>query len=239
MNNWDYTSKYLQYFVDQGITNPLQTDRALINQVAFADSCNFNNVYIVGLPRSQTSNVDYLSRAQKELIQSTVQPIKMLNSEIMFVDPVYKTVAFGTSNTNDFDPSVDQNLCDLYIVKDRQSRKDPLSIKAAAKQIITEYFSRKNLTLGQLFDVRELTQNLLGISGVKNVYTRKLNEDGTYTSYEGVSFFVWNEQVPTDKRIVASNYLLEDFAALLMYTDTVEDKITVTDLNTASTQTEY
>ncbi len=240
-NNWDYTSGYLQYFVDQGMTTPFQNDRALFNQVAFADSCNFNNVYIVGLPRTESGvSADYLARAQKELIQSSVQPIKMLNTEIVFVDPIFKTAAFGISDaSNQYTPSVDKFLCGLYIVRDPQSRQDPSYITSTIKQIFVDYFSRKNLTLGQVFDIKFLSQQITGIAGVKTIYTRRILNDGTYIQTEGLYFFLWNEQQPQDKMVVSNNYQLNKFTCLYMDTSTLEDNIIVQDISGGLTQTEY
>ena len=51
VNNWDYLTGHMKYYFDMGITNPSLESRVLFNQVKFADSCNFNNIYIYAVPR--------------------------------------------------------------------------------------------------------------------------------------------------------------------------------------------
>ena len=75
-SNNDYINNHLRYLYDIGLNKANQDSRVLYNQVAFANACNFNNVYVYVLPRatknSLTSNLNYLTPSQKSLITSSM-----------------------------------------------------------------------------------------------------------------------------------------------------------------------
>jgi hypothetical protein len=58
-SNTDYTSKYLAYFYNLGLERPNLNDRLLFNQVFFSDACNFNNVYVFGVPKVNAIENDH------------------------------------------------------------------------------------------------------------------------------------------------------------------------------------
>jgi hypothetical protein len=216
INNWDYVSTYLKYFYDIGIQDPLKTERALLNQVLYADACNFNNVYLIVVPRSETQNLDYLLPSQKELISSTINPVKVATTEIVFTDPVYKAFSLGVYGIgNDFSPPVDTVDCELQIIKRASSRRDSQTIINEIVNIFRNYFSRKSLKLGQIVDIRNLNQQILSIDGVETFYTVNTN---TNIKTEGLSFFVWNPiYTENDKLITSNNVSLRLFEYPFMY----------------------
>jgi hypothetical protein len=59
-NNFDYIKKYLEYFRILGLSSTNQVARILFNQTLFADSCNFNNMYVFIKPKIyEGSTSDY------------------------------------------------------------------------------------------------------------------------------------------------------------------------------------
>jgi len=227
-NNTDYVNSYLKYYYEIGLTEPLKTDRALYNQVLFSDACNFNNIYVVVVPRTgnlQTFN--YLLPAQKQLIRSSITDNKITTTETVFVDPVYKSISFGiagpeaTINPNlldstdvlqflDFNPNIEESLCELQVVKKLTSRRDNFSIINDIANIFSNYFDRKNITLGQTIDTRLLNQQILSINGVDSFFTARI--DDPRIRIEGLSFFVWNPSyINNDKTITTSNILFRNF----------------------------
>jgi hypothetical protein len=240
VNNWDYVSGYLKYFYDIGLTDPSKTERALFNQVQYADSCNFNNIYLLVVPRSGSQNLDYLVPAQKELINSSVLASKMATTETVFIDPVYKAISLGISSSLlTIDPVTDEDICQLEIIKRTSSRRDNQSIVNDVVNIFTEYFSRDNIKLGQTVDVRSLTQQILGVEGVETFFT--VRADDPASRIEGLSLFVWNPIYPdNDKTVTTNNISLKYFEyPFFNNLNLLSQKIKVTAVSTVFETIEY
>jgi hypothetical protein len=206
INNWEYTATYLKYFYDIGLQNPTMTDRALLNQVLYADACNFNNVYLIVVPRTNAPGVAYLSPSQKELINTSVLGNKITTTETVFLDPIYKTISLGLTQSasfTQFDPEVEQDLVGLQVIKRTASRRDDQTIKNEIVNIFKNYFNKANSTLQQMIDVKRLNQLILGVDGVQTFYTYRL--DDPLNRFEGLSFFIWNSLYPQNDKIVTSN----------------------------------
>jgi len=240
VNNWDYVSGYLKYFYDIGITNPSKTERALFNQVQYADSCNFNNVYLLVVPRSGSQSLNYLMPAQKELINSSLIPSKMATTETSFIDPVYKALSFGiTSSITDLDPVTEERFCILDIIKRTSSRRDNQSIINDIINIFTNYFNRDNLVLGQTIDVRSLTQQILGVDGVETFFTTRT--DTPSKRIEGLSLFYWNPIYPSNDKSVTTNNIPLKYFEYPYFNNlaTLSSKIKVTTVPTVFETVEY
>ena len=221
VNNTDYISGYMQYFYNIGITNPQITDRALFNQINYSDSCNFNNVYLIVAPKSNAFVPNYILPAQKQLIRSSIEGSKLLTTETVFIDPVYKAVSIGiTSSFNTFNPSTDKSLCVLNIQKTTSTLRSDQSIINDVLNVFTVYFNTNNIALGQVLDTRSLTQQIYDIEGVQTFYTSR-TDDPTVTT-EGLSLFVWNPIYPTlDKKVTTNNVSFNYFEFL--YFDNIKN----------------
>jgi hypothetical protein len=251
VNNWDYVSGYLKYFYDIGLTNPATTERALFNQVQYSDSCNFNNIYILTVPKNSGINsLNYLLPAQKEVINSSLIPTKMATTETTFLDPVYKGVGFGVqlslSETLNAQEVINTTTFNVY--KKTSSRRDSLAIKKDIANLFLNYFSKQSMKLGQTLDIQFLTQAILGIEGVdyfttsRRVETEVEELEGTQNvTAQGLSFIAWNPVYPNnDVQIVRNNlstryfeyYYFENLA-------NIENKINVITQNINSTTVEY
>ena len=97
INNWDYISGHLKYYFDLGVSQPNSQSRVLFNQVKFADSCNFNNIYIYAVPKlekltSLTTRANYINSSQKQLILNDLQSVKLTTAEVIVNDPIYIAV---------------------------------------------------------------------------------------------------------------------------------------------------
>ena len=240
VNNWDYISGYLKYFYDIGITEPSKTERALFNQVQYADSCNFNNVYLIVVPRSASQNFDYVVPAQKELINSSILASKMATTETVFIDPVYKAISIGiSSSTLAVDPTIDEDICRLEVIKRTSSRRDNQSITNDIINIFTEYFNRDNVRLGQTVDSRSLTQQILNVDGVETFFTTRT--DDSSVRIEGLSLFIWNPIYPdNDKDATTNNIPLKYFEyPFFNNLALLSNKILVTAVSTVFETNEY
>lgn len=239
INNWQYVSTYLKYFYDIGIQDPLKTERALLNQVLYADACNFNNVYLIVVPRSGTQNFDYLVPAQKELINSSILSNKMATTETVFIDPVYKAIDFGIADVStNFDPVADSGLYSLEVIKKTSSRRDNQSIINDIVNIFTKYFSRNSINLGQIVDVNLIIQQILSVEGVQALNT--VNIDGTQKA-TGLSLFVWNPVYPeNDKQVTRNNISFQAFEfPYFNNLSTLANRIKVTTTSTVFETVEY
>jgi len=214
VNNWTYLQEHVKYYYnDIGLKDPNNVSNLLYNQVLFADGCNFNNVYFVIVPKtiSQTKNpTTNLTPAQKELIISGLRSLKTLTSESIVLDPVY----IASSVCLTLDGSANGTLEDitnteLYIVKNPNSRRDTNSIAVDIAEVFTNYFSRDNILLGQELDLNTITNNILGVDGVKTFYTRR--KDNPNVRYNGLSMLLWNPIYPTDRVLTTKNVSLEYF----------------------------
>lgn len=202
-NNSEYIFNYLKYFYSIGLSEPEKTTRALLNQVQFADSCNFNNVYLIVVPRSSTT-LNYLLPIQKELINASLQDNKVLTSEITFIDPVYMAVNVGiTDSVTTFNPASEELFSTINIVKQTSSRKSDTAIKQEVINIFTNYFSQQQSKMGQVIETQQLTQSILNIDGVVDFYTSRV--DNPNIRVKGLSIFCWNPIYPSNDKTVTTN----------------------------------
>lgn len=227
-SNWEYMGQYLKYFHEIGI-NPGGFQQVMLNQVQFADACNFNNIYICGIPRvSQGSSLKYLLPAQKEIIASNIEPLKILTSEITFMDPVYKAVGFG-AKTNDPVVISDTDINILEIVKKKSNQRTLRSLQQEVATVFKEFFNPINVKLGSTLDYALLTSKLLSIDGVFKMITKNTT---TGKSYDGLSLYLWNPIYPDlDKQAVVNNVTFSDFELpYFSNLSTIESRIVITEI---------
>ena len=210
VNNWSYVSSYQKYFYDLGLKDPSKTERTIFNQIFYADACNFNNVYLLVVPRSASKSLNYLLPAQKELINASIQSSKLATIEPVFLDPIYKAVALGvTPNTTTLDPFVEEQFCELEIIKKENSKRDNQAIIKDVSNIFNNYFNKDNLQFGKTIDIRFLTQQILAVDGVQTFYTKRT--DDASIKIEGLSFFFWNPVYFEDVIVSTNNIPLKFF----------------------------
>ena len=222
LNNNSYVTEHLKYLYDIGLTNPGQDYRVLYNQMAFADACNFNNVYVYVLPKATkliTNNyVNYLTPAQKQLIVSTVNDKKTLTSEVVIMDPVYKAVTVGLGKDA-------VNLADIadsrLVVTLQRDSKIPLSvIKDRVQSIFETYFNPVNITLGFSVSITDITGSILALDGVKQVNTTNVGD-----SVNGVSLIVYNPSYPLNDIVsTTKNFTVKSFQTI--YLDDINELMT-------------
>lgn len=206
----------------------------------YADACNFNNLYLLVVPRSAAQNYNYLLPAQKQLINSSLISLKTATTETVFLDPVYKAVSFGVKNPNSaFNLTLDPDVCYIEVIKRTSSRRDNQSITNDIIRVIETYFSRDNLTLGQTVDVRVLTQQILNVDGVETFYTRR--QDDPSIKIEGLSVFVWNPVYPNNDNLTTSNNVSLRYFEYPYFDniDTLAARIKITAVSTVFESVEY
>jgi hypothetical protein len=207
VNNDDYLRGHVKYLYDIGLDKPQNDNQILINQIKFANSCNFNNLYVYLVPKNNYQN--YIVPAQKELILNGLQPNKTLTSQIVPMDPVYIYMDFYVEKFNS-DPSPnDLTSSYLAITKEINSRRSNSAILSDIEKVIKDLFSRKQNKLGQLIDIYQLATTILNIDGVKKIQTYR-EDDDIYV--EGISLLLWNYYYPlADSEVYTQNIQLENF----------------------------
>lgn len=188
MNNSEYLDSYIKYFYELGLTKPQNESRALFNQVNYADSCNFNNVYIFCVPKSVKSSLAYLTPSQKTLIINSIADEQVLTSETVLADPVYIAFDLCLKETNSVSKETIQDS-ELLVVKTSTNRRSDSSIKNDIQNAIVDFFSTDNNSLGQSVNIQQLNTSILNIEGVSQIYTRNKS---TGNSVEGIKMLYWN-----------------------------------------------
>jgi hypothetical protein len=207
INNDDYLRGHIRYLYNIGLNKPQDDNQILINQIKFANSCNFNNLYVYMVPKSNLQN--YLVPAQKELIINGLQNNKTLTSQIVPMDPVYLYMDFYVESPSSDPTPNDLNLSHLLITKTPNSRRSNSSILMDVEKILKDTFSRQNNKLGQLIDIYQLSTSILNIDGVQKVQTYREDLD---LYVEGVSLIFWNYYYPlADSNVYSQNVQLENF----------------------------
>ncbi|CAB5226355.1 baseplate wedge subunit [uncultured Caudovirales phage] len=216
VNNWDYISGHLKYYFDLGVAKPNIESRVLFNQVKFADSSNFNNVYVYAVPKlvktsSVTTRTNYLNNAQKQLLLNDLQDVKLTTAELIVNDPVYVEVDLGVKSPSEtLTPSIGD---DTFLVINRSvtSKKDATLLKQLVSETIINYFATTKDNLGLLVSITDLTNQILAIDGVTNVTTQRTIDGQVYT-IPGISLLIYNPIYPyNDINIFTQNVKLPYF----------------------------
>lgn len=211
VNNQSFINEYIQYFYNICV-DPDKSNRVLINQINFADSCDFNNVNIFVVPRFRISNdgeyPEFLSNSLKNLIVDTADDKKSLSQELVPRDPIYMAYDLGISNQAVLAPEI-TNDTNLIIVRESRNKINKERLKSQVEAAIINFFDPVQNLLGQELELNTLTSTLLSIEGVKRIETRNTNEN---VSFKGLSLISYNPLYPTaDIEIVNQNITLPYF----------------------------
>jgi hypothetical protein len=202
VNNWEYLAEHVRYLYNIGLEVPNNDSRVLFNQVTFADSCDFNNIYVYAVPKLQNSNMNstklrnnFLGTGLKDKIINELLDVKMTTSEIVIMDPVYVAVGLGVASneeiSNELLTSDIISETKLVIGRSPNSRYSENEVKNQAVNILRDYFSVENTKLGQFINLDLLTTKIFNIPGVTSVScTRAVN--GQQITRSGLSLLVFN-----------------------------------------------
>jgi len=214
-NNWEYASKYLKYFEEIQVS-PDAFKQIVFNQLTYSSSCNFNNLYVCALPKtSKTSTLKYLLPAQKEIILSGINNSKMVNTEISFLEPIYKALSFGIPDEQRVITVQDIDYCQLRIIRATGNRRASASI---IKDVITSlwsFFDPSVFQIGTPLLYTNLVSSILSINGIQSIETIRTDSGEIY---KGLSLFMWNPNYPLyDKRVVTNDITVKEFEFLYFH----------------------
>jgi hypothetical protein len=216
-SNDDYTTRYLLYFYKIGLNKPNSDCRVMFNQILFSSSTSFNNVYLFSVPKIATIlngvTPNYLNPSQKQLIVNECNTRKDITHNVVFMDPIYKAFNFGLQVSGEMEAVCLKDNTSLVIKRDINVKISSSALKNKVLDIITAYFN--NIKLGDIVNLNNITNDILNITGVKRLLTRR-----TDTNYEidGISYVVWNPFYEKDDIVFTSqNYSLEKFMYAYFY----------------------
>jgi len=231
VNNKSYVDDHMKYLAeDLNLKAPSLESRLLSNQVQFANTTTFNNVYIYVVPRleartSVNKQSNFLGLSQKMLIRDGVAKHKGLGLEPVFVDPVYMAVDICTSSPGDL---VTVDLVEKSYIKIVKSKGTPRSseqLKAEVADKIITYFKHTNMNLGQSIDLMQLYSDIASLKGVESVFTVNGEVQST-----GISLLVWNPVYTQDISIYNQNTILPYYKFPYLHDPTtISSRITVVD----------
>lgn len=217
LSNDDFTSKYLAYFYTIGLNKPNDDSRVLFNQVQFAPSTNFNNVYVFTVPKispilnEQTPN--YLNSSQKQLIINECNLKKDITHTVVCMDPIFKAFSFGLQILGETESITLKDNTYLVIKRDNNIKINSSSLKAQILSIYKNYFN--SIQLGDIVNISQITNDILNLEGVKSVLTRRVD-----TGYEvpKINYVVWNPLYhDNDVAFTSQNYKLENYMYAYFY----------------------
>lgn len=256
-NNWDYISTFYgwlyklgkagartEYSTDQKkarAINPqyyISQDRLLKYDYYFADPADENNVYLW----IQMQNVQDV---WKKILDEDLISIKILTSEIVYVDPVVVNFAICAApvqraleylDTDSVFDSAGESYIEITIADN--TLYSNTSIKTQVNAIFVEFFKEMNLDIGQVMSVNDLESQIYAINGVQRVRTvfssdvvdAMGNKRFQDRFVDGISFATWSSSVidaGDDLVISTINRTLEDFQFPHLYNASVIDKIKV------------
>ena len=232
VNNTEYLNGYIQYFYDICV-DPNKVNRVIINQVNFADACDFNNINVFVVPKftigEDKSYPPFLSNSFKNLIIQLAGDKKMISNEVVPRDPIYMAYGIGVSNFSETNLSL--SVLDdtkLYVVREATNKINKTTLKGRVDSTIREFFLPKNNQLGQNVSITALTNSILSLEGVKRIYTKNTKEG---LSFNGISFLTFNPLYPeSDIEIINQDTTLPFFKFPYLYSPfSISNRITVLD----------
>jgi hypothetical protein len=213
-SNDDYLRGHIKYLYNIGLNNPQIENQILYNQIRFSNSCNFNNIYIYLLPNNERQL--FLAPSQKQLIFTGLDESKTITSNIVMMDPVYMSFDFYLKSPITEETVADVNLSKLKIIKSQYTRRSSSSIASDIISIFNNTFNRKNIKLGSVLNLYQLTSDILAVEGVDSIQTYRSD---TNTYINGLSILVWNTLYPKQDRQVVSQNISFDYFQYFMFND--------------------
>ena len=229
-----------------GLTDYSLETNALFNQYYFADSSNSNNIYLTIVPnlrknKSVVTRSNYLSPALKEKIQNEIENYKLLNSEIMFIDPMYLNLDFSLQFSGETSTLNYKDYTEVHIVKEARALVNDEDLKSKVYNSIINYI--ENLKLGSTIDVRFLNNEIEKIPHIKSIKTVRTDIDSNVkiNSVPGLSLCVFNPIYNgRDKKTIDTRLVLKPYQIpYIENAQKIKDKIKIETTSVSNKIVEY
>jgi len=232
MNNWTYAASFLRW---------LYTYSALSEEIRkeyykYADSCDFNNVYIWIKWKIEIENYDFLDKSMLSKKCLTSEPIIVKAVDNMFVpclvikdsnDVNYGNPGFDTTKLGLMDDTFDSEVANFIEVLRIKDSIIPLEkIKQNVIKTIKDFFDPEINNIGGTIDLSKLYSNILSLEGVQDVkssYLKPGELPSNVVYYNGLSFAHWSKRIIAGKdfSIEKGNIKVENFQYPVLATDVV------------------
>jgi hypothetical protein len=233
VNNDTYINNVIKYYYDLGLKRPNNDPRFLLNQVKFSTTNQMNHVHAYMVPRLKTvdenNNLFFLTQSQKAEIINSMRSQQMVNAEIIPHDPVYTGVALGLDEQGKQPTLEDIDLTFIVIERFLNDRISVDKIKELVANIFKTYFEARNVSLGFLVNINDLTTQILNITGVRSIKTRRLNTAGqNIREIPFINLYAFNAIYPEiDIFSSSSNIALPFFKFPFLWNKDIKDRIII------------
>ena len=237
VNNESYINNVIKYYYDLGLDRPNDDSRFMFNQVKFATTSQMNHVHVYMAPRIKTvdnnNNLYYLTQSQKSEIINSLVATKLVNTEIIPHDPIYTAVTIGLEAAGAL-PVVD-DIDTTYVVIDRlvNSRVSIDKIQEQVSNIFINALSPENVELGEVVDINSISSQILNLTGVRRIRTRRVDSDGNILrEIPFLNIYSFNPiYSDVDIESTASNLTLPYFKLPFLWNGSIKDRIIVETVN--------
>jgi len=191
VSNETYINEYIQYFYNICV-DPNKVNRVILNQVNFADACDFNNVNVFVVPKfnitSDKSYPEFLPGSFKNALVNETKDRKMVSNNVVPRDPVYMAFGLGITNESTLTTKI-LDETSLIIYRETNNKINKNTLKSRTSALIKEFFLPKNNKLGQNLNLIQLTNDILSLEGIKRIETKNEN---TGDAINAISFLSFN-----------------------------------------------
>jgi hypothetical protein len=199
MNNWEYMATFQKWLYDLG----LLTTEIREQDYIYADSCDFNNVYLwIKFKGQYAGNIDNIERNLLPRKVLTAEPIIQSSLDTTFV-PAHTDNNYDIDN---WDPDVENWI---EILKDKNTLVPVEKIRETVIRTIVSYFDKSRLYIGQSVDLNVLQTKISEIEGVKKISTvykaGGLESNNTPQYFDGLRFAYWTKALVDGADLTISN----------------------------------
>jgi hypothetical protein len=223
MNNWEYLATFHNWLYELNLLTVEIREQGYI----YADSCDFNNVYIwTKFKGDFAGNIENIERNLLPRKVLTSEPIIQSALDVTFV-PAAINNGYDIDN---WDPDIENWI---EILKDKNSLIPSEKIRENALQILTNFFDSNKLYVGQTIDLNDLHNQLRNIEGVKKVSTvyreGGFDSGNATTSADGIRMAYWTKALVNgaDLSLVSGNIDLLDFQFAVLKTDDISSRVKI------------
>ena len=230
VDNQSYINEYIQYFYNICV-DPNKVNRVIINQVNFADACDFNNINVFVVPKftitSDKSYPEFLPGSFKNAIVNETKDRKMVSNNVVPRDPVYVAFGLGISNAEELTTNI-LDETSLIIYRENNNKINKNTLKTRVSNLITKFFDPNSNQLGENLKLTQLTNDILSLEGIKRIETKNENSGAAINA---ISFLAFNPlYTESDIELVNQDTALPFFKFPYLYSPlTVAKRIKVLD----------
>lgn len=245
MNNWYYAASFYKWLYKYDEL----TSRIRAFGYYFADSCDFNNVYIWAKFKYDNINVAHILDSMQDIKTLTAEPIIQKAIESYFFPSLNfnesEDLPIGYNNNRydfkDWDPNIENWI---EIKQDKNAYISAEKIKAQVVNSITSFFDNEINSMGMKVDISELYGILMKIPGVSEIKTAFRVHESLPSStvyFNGLSFAKWTMSIIEGKDLEMTRGVtqLEEFQFPILHKLNLAKRIKIVSESLGQATVEY